>query len=97
MPCSPPALTDKSWLRVVGRQGEKRELHGFVFGLQSELRALRDRLLQHPRFGWTALDKAKLKEQHKSDAAAKGLLLPRIVQVLVSAAARRVVVHRIGT
>jgi hypothetical protein len=79
----PPALTDKSWLRVVGRQGEKRELHGFVFGLQSELRALRDRLLQHPRFGWTALDKAKLKEQHKSDAAAEGLLLPRIVQVLV--------------
>ena len=31
----------------------------------------------------TELDKAKLKEQHKSDAAAEGLLLPRIVQVLV--------------
>ena len=57
-----------------------REVKKFVARLVSESHALRDELIDHPRFGWTAIDRDKLKNDGKSDGAITVLLMPRIIQ-----------------
>ena len=79
----------ETWLRAVkqpkpGREGSKGSLqakvNGFVFRLYAEIRALRTQLLQHPRFKWTSVDRAKLVADGKKGGAVESCLMPRIVQ-----------------
>ena len=75
----------RTWLRKVSKpeaapSSDKQELMSFVFGLSTELRALRNQLLQLPRFGWASIEKQKIMAEGKSEAVAVALLLPRIVQ-----------------
>ena len=52
----------------------------FVFNLYAQVRVLRDQLLRHPRFQWTAVDREKLEEDGRKGGAVDIALLPRIVQ-----------------
>ena len=76
----------RTWLRAVGRDGGlagrpgAREFQDFAFRLMMETKALAERLLRHPRFRWTSIDREKLAAEGKSPAQIDALLMPRIVQ-----------------
>ena len=78
--------TMRTWLRKVDRTIETssaagREVRNFAFRLESEARALREALVQHPRFKWTHIEREKLKdEERKHGAQIEDALLPRIVE-----------------
>ena len=58
-----------------------KKLKKFVFDLYAQCHAIRDKLLEHPRFGWTSVDQNKLiNEDGKSENKAKSELLPTIVR-----------------
>jgi len=78
--------TYDTWLKLFNRkkplrtEGESREVSKFLLGLTYEVRALRDELLQHPRFRWTAVDREKLLENGKRGGQIEIALVPRIIQ-----------------
>lgn len=78
-----------TWIRAIGKDAnmtrlkdsEKgKQVKRFVFRLRAETAALRDHLLQHPRFRWTRVDRKKLKADGRRGGAIDTALLPRIVQ-----------------
>lgn len=78
--------TMRTWLRKVGRLPDNssaagQEVRDFAFRLESESRALREALVQHPRFKWTQIEREKLKaDEKKHGAQIEDALLPRIVE-----------------
>ena len=78
--------TMRTWLRKVDRTIENssaagREVRNFAFRLESEARALREALVQHPRFKWTQIEREKLKDDDRNHGAQiEAALLPRIVE-----------------
>jgi len=69
-----------SWLRKVGHPVvEKREVKGFARRLWSEMRALRDQLLVHPRFSWIDIERKSLLAAGRQPGRIDDLLMPRIV------------------
>jgi len=69
-----------TWLRKVGqRAAQKREVKDFARRLWSEIRALRDQLLAHPRFSWTDIERKNLLAQGRQPGLIDNLLMPRIV------------------
>ena len=60
---------------------ERGIIDKFVFKLYVEGRALRDQVLQHPRFRWTSLEREKLLlDSNISEASIDALLFSRVIQ-----------------
>lgn len=59
---------------------DAKKVKKFVFGLYAECHAIRDKLLEHPRFRWTSVDRKKLVADGKTENKAKSELLPTIVR-----------------
>ena len=86
---------DGSWIivrpnRIITSHGVSTQLtnklwqffrkHRQRFVLQAEIAALRDQLLQHPKFKWTEVEREKLVKKGRSPGSIDRLLMPRIVQ-----------------
>lgn len=71
--------TYETWLQLVGEEDVIPKLKRFAFRLVSEIQALSDQLVHHPRFQWTFLERKKLESQGFKEAAIKKILCLRIL------------------
>ena len=73
----------ETWLKSVGISAPlpaPEIMKNFYFPLYSQIRALRDQLLQHPKFKWIEVEREKLKKEGRPPGQIESALMPRIVQ-----------------
>ena len=70
----------ETWLKSVGKTGCVAAIKQFCFKLYAQIGALREQLLQHPKFKWTEVEREKLAKDGRPPGSIDRLLMPRIVQ-----------------
>ena len=72
--------TYETWLQQVGEDDVVPKLKRFAFRLVSEIQALFDQVVHHPRFQWTFLERKKLEAQGFKEDTVQRILCVRILQ-----------------
>ena len=71
----------QDWLRQIKKKWQSDgDIKDFCFKLRLEIDALRDQLVQHPKFKWTELEREKMKREEKPLSQIERNLMPRIIQ-----------------
>jgi hypothetical protein len=71
--------TYQTWLKMVGQVDVVSKIERFAFRIQSEVKALCDQLLYHPRFQWISFEWKQLEEKSRKQEEIKAILLTRIL------------------